>query len=374
MVIFQIPLSEGSKEKTAFWTKYGLYQYKVMPFGLCNAPATFQRTMEMILNPLLHDCVSVYIDDVIISSKTLEEHETHVREVFKLLKEANLKINRKKLKLFQKEIKVLGFLVDQCGIRIDKERIQTIMDVSPPENVKDVQRILGIFGFCRRFVTNYAKFALPLTNLLRKNCVWKWSGEEQSALELLKEKFIECSFLVYPNFSEEFEVFTDASLNAIGGCVMQKGKLVAAVSRKLSDAERNYSVTEKEALGIIWTLKQFRHYLLGSRFTIKTDHKCLASIATLKDPTGRIARWLTVLADYDMKIQYIAGKDNCMADGLSRPVDNETMISIYAVDASEESTLMRMFRIFKGELNIAELSKNQRKAVVAKMRKFLFDR
>ena len=367
---YQIPLSEESKEKTAFWTKYGLFQYKVMPFGLCNAPATFQRTMEMILNPLLHDCVSVYIDDIIISSKNYDEHEEHLRKVLLLLREANLKVNKKKSCLFQEEIKVLGFLVNKDGIRIDPERIKVISDITTPRNVKELQRILGIVGYCRRFIPNFAKHALPLTDLLKKNRSWKWTTAEQLALDELKAQFVEHSFLAYPNFKDEFSVYTDASGSAIGGCILQQGKLVAAASRKLSPAEMNYSTTEKEALAIIWTLKQFRHYLLGSKFKLSTDHKCLTSMTQLKDPTGRIVRWLTVLADFDMRIAYVPGKENCLADSLSRPIPLEEEVGIYLVEVTNGDSLRTLFEVLKGETNIAELPKNVRKSVTRKMKRF----
>ena len=237
---FQIPLGEESKAKTAFWTKYGLFQYTVMPFGLCNAPATFQRAMESILHPVLHRTTVVYIDDIIISSKNFKEHRKDVEEVLELLREAKLKVNAKKTNLFQEKVMVLGFLIDALGVRIDPKRLEAIASIEVPKNRKELQSLLGVFGFCRRFVPNFALLALPLTRLLKKAAIWKWTDVESTAFNELKEKFQTYSFLAYPDFNKEFEVHTDASAYAIGAVISQGGQIVSTTSRKLSDAETRY--------------------------------------------------------------------------------------------------------------------------------------
>lgn len=320
-------MEKNSSEKTAFWTKYGLFQYKAMPFGLCNAPATFQRAMENVLLPVLHSSAVVYIDDIIVFFETLEEHREHVTEVLELLKAANLKVNSKKCAQIKNELKVLGFVIDGDGVKIDNERYQKIQNLQAPSSIKEVQQVLSLFSFCRRFIPGFAREALPMTALLKKDQSFHRRAKENECFERMKRLFLENGFLAYPDWSKPFVLYTDASAYALGATLCQEEKLVAAISRKLSSAERNYSTTEREALAIVWALKKFRCYLLGGKFTIKSDHRCLRSLSTIADPSGRVARWLATLAEYELEIEYIEGRKNTVADCLSRSPVGEVLLT-----------------------------------------------
>lgn len=372
---FQVPLAEAAMEKTAFWCRNGLYEFRVLPFGLCNAPATFQRAMEGVLSPLLHRNAAVYIDDVIFYSKDRVQHANVMRQVFGMLRKAGLKINRKKSQLAKDEIKVLGFKVNKEGIFIDEDRVKAIQELPVPTDVGSLQSVLGSFGFCRRFIPNFAELSVPLTKLLRKDQIWTWKEEEQRSFRMLKEAFLEHGVLRYPDFAQEFEVHTDASNVAIGAEIRQHGKLVSTASRKLTGPETRYSVTEREALAIVWALKTFRHYLLGSRFVLRTDHQCLTSLASMKDPTGRVARWLVVLGEYDMRIEYVRGQDNSLADYLSRQ-GSETGGEgphVLSVALTTVDPLKILEGVLKGEVNVAELSARQRKSVARKASKYYLE-
>lgn len=320
---WQIPMDENSKKYTAFAvTGRGLYQWRVMPFGLHSAPATFQRALDSVIGPDMEPYAFAYLDDIIVIGKTLEEHLTNLKEVFRRLIKANLRINPEKCEFFKRETKYLGHVVSGDGIQTDPEKVAAISEMKAPQNIKEVRRFLGVASWYRRFVENFAEISNPLTQLLKKGKHWKWGEAQQKAFELLKEKLTTAPVLVCPDFNKTFTLQTDASDYGIGVVLTQEfdgsEKVIAYASRHLNKAERNYSTTEKECLAIIWGIRKMKPYLEGYQFRILTDHLSLKWLNSIESPTGRLARWALELQQFNFIVQYRKGKQNTVADALSR--------------------------------------------------------
>ena len=319
---WQVGLTEDAKAKTAFATSQGLFQFKVLPFGLCNAPSTFERLMERILHGLRWDILMIYLDDIIIFSKTPEEHLARLDTVFTRLKEAGLKLKPSKCYLFQKEVVYLGHIVGSAGIATDPSKIAVIETWPTPQDVSDIRSGLGLFGYYRKFIKDYSKIARPLTRLTGKGVPFVWGEEEQLAWDTLKQKLVESPILAYPDPTAQFILDTDASGYGIGAVLSQvqggKERVIAYGSRTLTKEEQRYCVTRRELLAVVYFLKYYRHYLYGRHFLIRTDHGALRYLVNFKDPQGQLARWLEVLDTYDFDVQHRAGKSHGNADALSR--------------------------------------------------------
>ena len=319
---WQIRVAEELKEVTTFTCKLGTFCFEVMPFGLMNAPATFQRMMNEVLKGL--SFVRVYLDDVVIFSNTEREHLDHVLTVLERLAEYNLKIKVTKCDFFQEQLELLGHIVSENGIEVDPEKIAKINNVPVPTNRTEVQSFIGLASYYRRFIRNFAKIAAPLHSLTSKKVDFVWTEEAHDAFEKLKSKMCNSPVLAYPDFTKPFIVETDASSVALGAVLSQKssdGKIhpLQFASRTMNAAERNYSACEREALAVIFALKKFRVYLLSDEtFTLITDHQALRYAFKKKDVHGRLARWLDLLAEYRFNIEYRPGKENGAADFLSR--------------------------------------------------------
>ncbi|XP_036142872.1 uncharacterized protein LOC118645594 [Monomorium pharaonis] len=275
----QIPMAEHDKPKTAFSTPYGHYEYNRMPFGLKNAPATFQRLMNSVLTGMQGLRCLVYLDDIVIYGSSLKEHNKRLEEVLLRLREANLKLQPDKCEFLQKEVNYLGHIISKDGIAPDPGKLQAIKDFPEPRKVKDIQSFIGLAGYYRKFISDFSKIAKPMTKLIKKTEKFVWTTEQQIAFDTLKEKLMTASVLQYPDFTKEFNVTTDASDYAIGA-VLSRGPVgsdrpIAYTSRVLNRAEQNYSTTEKELLAIVWAVKHFRPYVYGVKFKIVTDHKPL---------------------------------------------------------------------------------------------------
>ena len=322
---WQIRMSADSQAKTAFSTTDGLYEFRVMPFGLCNAPATFQRLMQHTLRGLGgdHPFCSAYIDDIVVFSSSLEEHIEHLNQVFQRLRDVGLKLHPKKCHFARQQVLYLGHIISAKGIYPNPEKVKAVQQFKTPTNVRAVREFLGIAGYYRRFIHQFAKIAAPLHLLTRQDTPFVWSPDCEASFCQLKEKLVTSPVLVYPNFSGPFILSTDASAAGLGAVLEQQGEdgalhPVAYASRTISKHERNYCITELEALGVVWAVRHFRAYLLGHHCTVYTDHSPVKAMLTAKHPSGRLARWSLTLAEFDLEILYRPGKQNSHADALSR--------------------------------------------------------
>lgn len=318
----QIPMAPKDAPKTAFSTPYGHYQFKRMPFGLKNAPATFQRLMDNVLSGLQGNELFVYMDDIVLYAKSLEEHEIKFERLMRRLRDANLKLQPDKCEFLRREVAYLGHIICSDGVRPDPDKIKSITDFPHPKNPKNIKQFLGLTGYYRRFIPNFSKIAKPLTDLLKKDKIFTWQPKHEDAFKTLQLSLCTKPVLQYPDFARSFNLTTDASGYAIGGVLSQgdigKDLPIAYTSRVLNDAEQNYSTIEKECLAIVYCTNHFRPYLYGRKFIIITDHKPLVWLHSVKDPSSRLWKWRTKLAEYDYEIRYKAGLLNNNADALSR--------------------------------------------------------
>ena len=334
---WQVEMKEDDKEKTAFITKQGLYEFNVMPFGLKNAPGTFQRLMNQVLRKYLNKFVAVYIDDIIIYSKTFEEHLDHVEQVFQALLVANLRIKLKKSKFCFPNIPFLGHIVGRDGIQPDSENIEKVKNYPVPTDLTSLRGALGLFSYYRKFIKGFSKIAKPMNELLKKDIPFKWTSKQQKAFETLRDELIKAPILQYPDFEKPFELYTDACGTGLGAVLSQKDKggrerVIAYASRSLTKAEGNYPITEQECLAVIWAVKHFSPYLQLLPFKIYTDHSALKSLTKCKEPTGRRARWVMELQQYDFIIEHRPGKENKNADALSRMYEKEREVPIFLLE------------------------------------------
>lgn len=314
----QIEMEKNSIEKTAFSVDRGHYEYTRMPFGLKNAPSTFQRVMDEILKDIQNKICMVYMDDIIIFSTGLDEHIRNLKLVFKKLREARLKIQLDKSEFLRKEVEFLGHIITAEGIKPNKNKIEAIKKFPIPKTPREIKSFLGLVGYYRKFIKNFAKITKPLTQCLKKNTKIVHTKEFIESINLCKNVLTSEPVLTYPDFTKTFELTTDASNYAIGAILSQNNHPICYASRTLNSAEINYSTIEKELLAIVWSCKYFRPYLFGQKFVINTDHKPLQWLFSLKEPNSRLVRWRLKLEEFDYKIQYKKGKLNQAADALSR--------------------------------------------------------
>ena len=333
----RIAEDDGSIQRTAFRTRYGHYEWLVLPFGLTNAPATFQQLMNDILRPYLDQFVIVYLDDICIYSKTKEEHLEHLDKVLTILEQHRLFVGLDKCSFGVQEMEFLGHVVGTDGVKVDPKKVQAVKDWPTPKDVKEVRSFLGLTGYFRRFIRHYAHKALPLTNLTKKETRWHWGTAEQEAFDQLKEALTSAPMLVLPDPTLPYEVFTDASGFALGATLLQnKGsglQPVAYLSRKLTDTERNYPTGDREMLGIFWALTEWRCYLEGTTLKVNSDHLNHTWFQSKKNLTRRQTKWSQWLESYysGVDINYKEGKDN-VADPLSRRPDLCTITTASTYD------------------------------------------
>jgi len=335
---WQIRIAKDDVPKTAFRTRYGHYEWKVMPFGLTNAPATFQALMNNILQPYLDKFVVVYLDDILIYSKSPEEHLQHIDQVLQVLQDNQLYVGLDKCAFGLSQIDFLGHIIGADGIKPDPKKITAVTEWPVPNSVRDVRAFLGLTGYYRRFIQHYAQKALPLTDLTKADVPWRWRPEsEGKAFEQLKQALVSAPVLATPDPTIPYEVYTDASQYALGAVLMQnQGKglqPVAYLSRKLSPAERNYPTGDREMLGIYYALQQWRCYLEGAKFKVNSDHLNHTWFNKKKDLSRRQAKWSQWIESYysGTEITYKAGKDN-LSDPLSRRPDLATIVSVVVDD------------------------------------------
>ena len=319
---YQIRMKPEDIHKTAFRTPRGHWEWVVMPMGLTNAPATFMAMMDDIFRPLLDKCALTYLDDTLVHSKDEDSHLQDLRKVFLLMRKHKLYAKKSKCEFNQSSVGFLGSVVSENGLEVDPHKIDAIKNWPVPKNIHELRSFLGLTNFYRRFVDKFSQIASPLTFLLSKTTPYSWTNDQQKALEHLKNSLITAPVLAIPDPNLPFTVTTDASDIALGAVLSQdQGKgdqPVAFESRKLSPAEKKYSVHEKELLAIIHALKVWRVYLEGNRITIITDHASLEYLQTQHTLSRRQVRWLETLQAQDFVIKYRPGKDNVVADALSR--------------------------------------------------------
>jgi hypothetical protein len=318
----QIDMDPNDIDKTAFSTKEGHWAYRRMPFGLKTAPATFQRVMNTALSGLTGTRCFVFLDDIVIYANSLADHDRKVRDVFRRLRQNNLKLQPEKCEFLRTEVTFLGHKISERGVEPDTLKVEAIETFPKPNTVKQLKSYLGLIGYYRRFIPQFSKIAAPLHKLLKKDAKFAWGEDQEIAFRTLKQKLMSGPILRYPNFSEDFILTCDAS-NEGAGAILSQGEVgkdlpIAYASRSFNKAERNYSTTEKELAAIVWGIKHFRPYLYGRKFRVVSDHKPLAWIMSVKDPGSRLIRWRLQLEQYDYEIVYKPGKMNTNADALSR--------------------------------------------------------
>ena len=357
---WQIRVTESSIEKTAFITPQGLFVFRVMPFGLTNAPAVLQRLMSRMLsglNPLEGpDFVAIYIDDVLIFSRSLEDHLQHVEKVLNRLQSAGLKLQPVKCHFICKQVEYLGHLITPHGLQPNPSRVRAVTEFPVPTTVTQVCQFVGLTSYYQRFIERFAKMAAPLHNLTKKEVEFSWTTDCQKAFDELKMRLITAPVLAYPNFDIDFVLETDASYQGLGAVLSQRladQKLhpVAFGSRALSPPEKNYSVTELETLAVVWAIKHFHAYLYGHNVQVVTDHSAVKALLGSPSPSGKHARWwLRVFGSGVRKVDilYRPGKENVRADALSRnpvgdsaPAPEHTEVQVATV-SSEERTITEL--------------------------------
>nr|AAN04909.1 Putative polyprotein [Oryza sativa Japonica Group] len=314
----QLRICEEDIPKTAFTTRYGLYEFTVMSFGLTNAPAFFMNLMNKVFMEYLDKFVVVFIDDILIYSQSEEDHQHHLRLVLGKLREHQLYAKLSKCEFWLPEVKFLGHVISAKGVAVDPETVTAVTDWKQPKTVTQVRSFLGLAGYYRRFIENFSKIARPMTQLLKKEEKFVWSPQCEKAFQTLKEKLVSSPVLILPDTRKDFMVYCDASRQGFGCVLMQDGHVVAYASRQLRPHEGNYPTHDLELAAVVHALKIWRHYLIGNRCEIYTDHKSLKYIFTQSDLNLRQRRWLELIKDYDVGIHYHPGKANVVADALSR--------------------------------------------------------
>ncbi|CAL2239445.1 unnamed protein product [Prunus armeniaca] len=323
----QIPIAPEDQEKTTFTCPFGTFAYRRMPFGLCNAPATFQRCMMAIFSDMVERFMEVFMDDFSVFGSSFDDCLHHLSLVLKRCQETNLILNWEKCHFMVRQGIVLGHVVSSKGIEVDKAKINIISNLPPPSSVKRVRSFLGHAGFYRRFIKNFSSISRPLCNLLAKDAVFEFDETCMEAFTTLKKELTSAPIIIAPDWSLPFEIMCDASDFAIGAVLGQKKNKLSHVihyaSRTLNDAQLNYSTTEKELLAVVFALEKFRSYLVGSKVIVYSDHAALRYLLTKKDAKPRLIRWILLLQEFDLEIRDKKGCENVVADHLSRIVVEE---------------------------------------------------
>lgn len=348
---WQCPLKKESREITAFLHRGRNYQFKVLPFGLINSVAEFQKILDKVLGPEVLEFTATYVDDIHITSTSFDEHIRHLRIIFEKFTENNIKINIHKSQFLREQITFLGHIISEKGISMDPEKIKTIQEFQAPRNQKQVRAFLGFINFYRKYIRDLSQLTEKLSQLTKKNCIWKWESEQQSAFEQIKKCFLEDIIIGYPDFKQPFFLVTDASGTHIGAELYQmnaegKHRTIGFTSRTLNEAERKYYTTERELLAIVFGCKKYRNYILGHVTNLLTDHQALTFLNSCRLLNARLMRWSLQIQEFDLHIQHIAGKENIGADTLTR----YPQISTDQVSVNQQ--------IFINQINVKQYSQN----------------
>lgn len=317
----QIEMRQEDIPKTAFSTDTGHYEFRRMPFGLKNAPSTFQRVMNNILRGLQNEICAVYLDDIIIFSTSLQEHIERLRTIFQRLRDSNFKVQLDKSEFLKQNVDYLGHVITPDGIKPNPDKIAAVKNFPIPRTSTEIKSFLGLAGYYRKFIKDFAKISKPLTQCLKKDTKIVHTPEFIESFNHLKNLLINAPILQYPDF-KPFVLTTDASNFAIGAVLSQgtppNDRPIAYISRTLNKHEINLSTIEKELLAIVWACKTLRVYLFARKFTIYTDHRPLVWLFNIKEPNSKLIRWRLKLEEYNYTIVHKKGKQNTNADALSR--------------------------------------------------------
>ena len=321
----QIPIAPEDQEKTTFTCPFGTYAYRRMPFGLCNAPATFQRCMMSIFSDMVERFLEIFMDDFSVFGSSFDECLHHLSLVLARCKETNLVLNWEKCHFMVRQGIVLGHVISNKGIAVDKAKVDLISSLPPPKSVKEVRSFLGHAGFYRRFIKDFSKISRPLCNLLAKETPFVFDDDCSKAFDQLKQFLTSAPIIQPPDWNLPFELMCDASDYAVGAVLGQRVNKIPHViyyaSRTLNDAQLNYSTTKKELLAVVFALDKFRSYLLGSKVIVFSDHAALKYLLSKKDTKPRLIRWVLLLQEFDIEIRDKKGSENVVADHLSRLID-----------------------------------------------------
>jgi hypothetical protein len=332
---WQVPLNQNARKYTAFRTSRGLYQFRVLSFGLKNSPMTFVRLMYEVLRGYLDDIVRVYLDDIVVFSNTTDEHQCHLDKTLERLHRHGLTCNTEKCSFRSTEISFLGHLVTSDGINKQPEKLECIMNFPAPTKIRDLRKFLGVCNWYSQFVDNYADTIAPLTDRLKQGTKWSWTETEQAAFIKIKHALYDSPKLSTPDYGKPFCLQTDASEIGAGAVLFQRGdrpeerRIIAYASKKFSDTQTNYAAVERECLAIIWATDKFRPYLEARHFDLFTDNSALTWLHRAKNTNSKLTRWALQLANLDFKTTHVPGVQNEAPDMLSRnpapgpPVDED---------------------------------------------------
>ena len=332
---WQILMAPGDIAKTAFICPLGLYEFLVMPFGLCNAPSTFQRAMDTVLAGVKWKTCLVYIDDILVFGRTFDEHLERLGDVLSRIEKSGLKLKPSKCSFAQTEVYYLGHIISAKGINVDPEKVKAVKSLLPPTSKMVLRSFLGLASYYRRFISDFADVAQPLTRLLRDDARFEWGSAQVKSFATLKERLTTAPILAYPDWDATFLLQTDASNDAIAAVLSQVGtdgleRVISYASRVLQDRERRYDTREKELLAVVYGCETFRHYLVVSSFIIITDHANLRWLMSSTKMSGRLAHWVLQLQDFVFEVRHKPGRANKNADALSR-LPTATVNAIRAV-------------------------------------------
>lgn len=318
----QVPLTKESRPMTAFATDSGLFQWKVLPFGLSVAPASFTRMMTIAFSGLTHQQAFIYMDDLIVIGISENQHLNNLKSVFEMCRKNNLKLNPEKCEFFKSEVTFLGHNCTSEGLKPDSKKLAAVREYPRSTNKDEVRRFVAFANYYRRFIRNFSTITCVLTRLLRKRIKFEWSISCENAFRKIQTKLMSTPILSYPDFTKEFKVTVDASQLGCGAVISQdhngEDKPIAFISRTFKKGEKNKAIIEKELLAIHFPLKTFRHYLYGQKFVVYSDHMPLIYLFKMQNPTSKLMRIKMDLEEFDFTIQHIKGKENVVADALSR--------------------------------------------------------
>ena len=348
----QMHIREVDIPKTAIRTRYGSYEWKVLCFGLTNAPASFTRLLSTLLRDMNGTCLVLFIDDILVYSSLIEEHKTHLRQLFSLSRKHRLYAKRSKCKIGCKSVELVGHVVSSNGISMQHDLKAGILDWSILSTVREVQQFVGLANYYRKFAKDYAKIMRAVTDVMRGKDFY-WGDSEQDSFDDIKRALTMAPVLTHPSSEKKFVVSTDASKFAMGATLEQDGRPIAYLSHRLTDTEMRWDSGEQELFAIMIALREWDVYLKGRFFTFKKDHEPIRYLQSKSKLKGRQARWLDTLQSYTYETLHVPGKDNVVSNGLSRRPDH--VISFNSLNRLENTVLEQIKNAYTADSFCKEL-------------------